>query len=707
MADDPIWKERDQQSDISLDESSDFFKPSLSFSSDPPERPFRPLWRRIRDERFAEDTDQVLYGWSGIKFNETKELDKLKRQDYLTMSQHDPTYSGVREGAVLGDPRSKEERRGRKTRDRSSPNPLHHANNRRPENSANEENFEEGVTADRCNNSFSNRHLLSQGLYYRTVALCSNNTRGYLDKVAIVRRHPNANEVAIRVVYCGLTRYDLQHLRAEWPQKFEYPLIPGLEIVGLVEGVGSNVTGGITVGTRVGVVPIHNNQSLGADPTSDLAVAECMGGGMSARVTVPKERVVSIPKEIPLCKAAPLLFSAASVFHALYRFRHDWIDAGASSPSPSSSSPSSIHFHHAAQTRVPLIGVIGYGTLGHVAVRVARAFGYRVVVFTASDYKTRLLRREGIEHCRLNVWPVPLYQRESDEDGEDADFDKGDLHEKFHGRLESGTGQKKFETFISNFTRSTGSYKGQIDAMLHTWPMDHDINRLFKLLRENGKFYLLGRPRSTLTMQPSTLSNKGWSVQPLLGCSNMRVVVERFIQLAKNDSSVLPNIRIVHPRDVNVEALRCLNDTRRPPSCSVVWIYPALQNAFQDGLNITFPDRRDEAARSVFSGLNGHFEAKVTPTYADMRAWTFLVRSKSSEDEQKEDEFRYYPTQSEEEDMDNTVEGVQKMVSVPIEMLQAQKAQREELARRRAEEAKKQRKAGILTTIGMKGRTIS
>mmetsp|Transcript_45292 Transcript_45292/g.72833 ORF Transcript_45292/g.72833 Transcript_45292/m.72833 type:complete len:244 (-) Transcript_45292:13-744(-) len=243
--------------------------------------------------------------------------------------------------------------------------------------------------------------------------------------------------------------------------------------------------------------------------------------------------------------------------------------------------------------------------------------------------------------------------------------------------------------------------------MLHTWPMDHDINRLFKLLRENGKFYLLGRPRSTLTMQPSTLSNKGWSVQPLLGCSNMRVVVERFIQLAKNDSSVLPNIRIVHPRDVNVEALRCLNDTRRPPSCSVVWIYPALQNAFQDGLNITFPDRRDEAARSVFSGLNGHFEAKVTPTYADMRAWTFLVRSKSSEDEQKEDEFRYYPTQSEEEDMDNTVEGVQKMVSVPIEMLQAQKAQREELARRRAEEAKKQRKAGILTTIGMKGRTIS
>ena len=57
---------------------------------------------------------------------------------------------------------------------------------------------------------------------------------------------PAADEVLIRVHACGVCHSDLHIALGEWAQLkgiTKLPLIPGHEIAGTIESVGSNVTG--------------------------------------------------------------------------------------------------------------------------------------------------------------------------------------------------------------------------------------------------------------------------------------------------------------------------------------------------------------------------------------------------------------------------------------------------------------------------------
>lgn len=62
---------------------------------------------------------------------------------------------------------------------------------------------------------------------------------------------PGSDEVLIRVEACGVCRTDLHVVDGELPDP-KLPLVPGHEIVGRVEQMGTNVTG-LKVGQRVGV----------------------------------------------------------------------------------------------------------------------------------------------------------------------------------------------------------------------------------------------------------------------------------------------------------------------------------------------------------------------------------------------------------------------------------------------------------------------
>src|SRR5687768_15163167 len=58
---------------------------------------------------------------------------------------------------------------------------------------------------------------------------------------SIERRDPQADEVAIEILYCGVCHSDLHQVRNEW-QGTVYPIVPGHEIVGRVTNVGAAVT---------------------------------------------------------------------------------------------------------------------------------------------------------------------------------------------------------------------------------------------------------------------------------------------------------------------------------------------------------------------------------------------------------------------------------------------------------------------------------
>ena len=65
------------------------------------------------------------------------------------------------------------------------------------------------------------------------------------------RREARTNDVVIAIAFCGICHSDIHQVRDEWGGSI-FPMVPGHEIAGTVESIGSGVTK-FKVGDRVGV----------------------------------------------------------------------------------------------------------------------------------------------------------------------------------------------------------------------------------------------------------------------------------------------------------------------------------------------------------------------------------------------------------------------------------------------------------------------
>src|SRR5215211_7334904 len=63
----------------------------------------------------------------------------------------------------------------------------------------------------------------------------------HLSQLNIHRRKPNAHDVEIDILYCGVCHSDLHTARNEWHGTV-YPCVPGHEIVGKIVSMGGHVT---------------------------------------------------------------------------------------------------------------------------------------------------------------------------------------------------------------------------------------------------------------------------------------------------------------------------------------------------------------------------------------------------------------------------------------------------------------------------------
>jgi alcohol dehydrogenase, propanol-preferring len=72
-----------------------------------------------------------------------------------------------------------------------------------------------------------------------------------LEWTELADREPAAGEIRVRIAACGVCRTDLHVLDGELPNP-KLPIIPGHEIVGRVERIGSGVDG-LQIGQRVGI----------------------------------------------------------------------------------------------------------------------------------------------------------------------------------------------------------------------------------------------------------------------------------------------------------------------------------------------------------------------------------------------------------------------------------------------------------------------
>jgi propanol-preferring alcohol dehydrogenase len=128
---------------------------------------------------------------------------------------------------------------------------------------------------------------------------------------------PGPGEVRLRVLACGVCHTELDEIegRTEPPR---FPIVPGHEIVGCVDRVGTGVTRHRS-GDRLGVGWIHH--SCGGEDENLSPVFRATGrdvdGGYAEFVVVPEDYAYPIPASYTDVEAAPLLCAGAIGYRAL------------------------------------------------------------------------------------------------------------------------------------------------------------------------------------------------------------------------------------------------------------------------------------------------------------------------------------------------------------------------------------------------------
>jgi uncharacterized zinc-type alcohol dehydrogenase-like protein len=210
--------------------------------------------------------------------------------------------------------------------------------------------------------------------------------------ITIARRDPSEHDVQLEILFCGVCHSDLHQARNEWSGVMPtvYPCVPGHEIVGRVTRTGSAVTRfkagdlaavGCMVDTdgtcpecRAGLEQFCQNMTLTYN-FPDKQSGGVTYGGYSDSIVVNERFALSVPANLDLAGAAPLLCAGITTYSPL---RHWGVNAGKK------------------------VGVVGLGGLGHMGVKFAHAFGAHVVVFTTSPGKKDDALRLGADEVVIS-----------------------------------------------------------------------------------------------------------------------------------------------------------------------------------------------------------------------------------------------------------------------------------------------------------------
>ncbi|MDT4891451.1 MAG: alcohol dehydrogenase [Pseudonocardiales bacterium] len=189
------------------------------------------------------------------------------------------------------------------------------------------------------------------------------------EKTTIQRRDLGPRDVSIKIAYAGICHSDIHTAREEWGEAI-FPLVPGHEIAGVVEEIGSEVDK-YAVGDRVGVGCMVDscreceNCLAGEEQyclKGNIGTYNAIGrdgrptdGGYSTHIVVDQDFVVEIPEGVGLDQAAPLLCAGITLYSPL---KHWGAGPGKN------------------------VAIVGLGGLGHMGVKIAHALGAEVTVLS-------------------------------------------------------------------------------------------------------------------------------------------------------------------------------------------------------------------------------------------------------------------------------------------------------------------------------------
>ena len=232
---------------------------------------------------------------------------------------------------------------------------------------------------------------------YTTKAYSAASPTTPLASTTIERRDTGERDVQIEILFCGVCHSDLHYARGEW-SAFEvpYPAVPGHEIIGKVTKVGAGVTK-VKVGDTVGVGCMVGSDRTCAKCQADLEqfcpnmvltygspeaqTGKPTYGGYSESVVVDEHFVLTIPANLDLAAAAPLLCAGITTYSPL---KHWGVKEGKK------------------------VGIVGLGGLGHMGVKFAKALGAHTVVFTTSPKKKEDALRLGADEVVVSTNPEEM-----------------------------------------------------------------------------------------------------------------------------------------------------------------------------------------------------------------------------------------------------------------------------------------------------------
>src|SRR6478609_4165566 len=185
---------------------------------------------------------------------------------------------------------------------------------------------------------------------------------------------PGPGQARIKVQACGVCHSDVLTKEGLWPG-IQYPRIPGHEVVGIIDEVGSGVSTW-KMGQRVGV-GWHGGQDGTCRECRRGDFRNCRNlkisgisfdGGYQQYMVAPIEALVAVPDGLSDTEAAPLLCAGITTYNAL---RHSGAFPG------------------------DLVAVQGVGGLGHLGIQFANKFGYKVAAIGRGSENAALAKKLG------------------------------------------------------------------------------------------------------------------------------------------------------------------------------------------------------------------------------------------------------------------------------------------------------------------------
>ncbi len=335
----------------------------------------------------------------------------------------------------------------------------------------------------------------------QAIGYAAKHSFSRLKPMTFERDEPRANEVEIEILFCGVCHSDIHQVKNEWSNTV-YPCMPGHEVVGRVARAGASVTRH-RVGDMVGVgcmidscrscEPCHaHEENYCEGPNSWLAtyngpmVPKAMSpdgdntygrdntyGGYSTSIVVAEDFVLKIPEGLKPEVAAPILCAGVTTYSPM---KHWGVKPG----------------DH--------VGIVGFGGLGDMAAKLARAMGAEVTIFTRTEEKLEAATKLGAT-----------------------------------GVLESDS-------------KSMKALKGSFDFILSTVPEKHDVNPYLQLLKRNRTVVVVGalEKLAPINNQQQAMHRTGVAGSIIGSIADTQEVLDFCAE-----HSIGPDIQVIPIQDIN------------------------------------------------------------------------------------------------------------------------------------------------------------